>query len=427
MTVSGSGIAPPLRANTRNGTTSGSRVGEDVEDELADVVEDLTPRLDSGDDRREVVVREDHRPRLARHLRSGQAHRDPDVGAAERRRVVDAVARHGDDVALRAQGVGDPELRLGRAAGEHELSLLAEEMVELRLAHPVELLAGDDRCAVGRDAHAPRDLGRRRPVVARDDRDAYPGRVAGRNCVGDLWTRRIEERDESEEAELALGVLALAPAAPHPPAAAAVRPRARGGRSPRSARARRAPRSRHAAVRGTWSSGPPISEQRSRTSSGAPFAWTRERSVGPLVDRGHETQLRVEAIQLPPGVLAAGDVDVDAERSRRLEHPDLGRLAARLPGALGSELGRAARGERAAEESEHRVGLQCRLRVDVGLQVELAERRPDAHRAHAVLGQRPGLVRADDARRPERLDGAQALDERAAARRARRPRRRARA
>jgi hypothetical protein len=83
-------------------------MGEDVEDELADVVEDAPPGLDRGDDRGEVVVGEHHRRRLAGDVCACEPHRDADVGAAERRRVVDAVSRHRDDVALCAQGVGDP-------------------------------------------------------------------------------------------------------------------------------------------------------------------------------------------------------------------------------------------------------------------------------------------------------------------------------
>ena len=41
-------------------------------------------RHDGGDDRGEVVVGEHHRRGLAGDVRSGQAHRDPDVGAAQR-------------------------------------------------------------------------------------------------------------------------------------------------------------------------------------------------------------------------------------------------------------------------------------------------------------------------------------------------------
>ena len=77
-------------------------VGEDVDDELADVVVDPPPGRDGGDDRREVVVGQDHRRRLAGHFRAGFPHRDADVGAAKRRRVIDAVAGHRDDVVLGA-------------------------------------------------------------------------------------------------------------------------------------------------------------------------------------------------------------------------------------------------------------------------------------------------------------------------------------
>ena len=96
----------------------GRRVGEDVEDELADVVVDAAAGLDRRDDGREVVVGEHHRRRLARDVRSGDAHRDADVRASERGRVVDAVPGHRDDVALRAERVGDAQLRLRRGARE---------------------------------------------------------------------------------------------------------------------------------------------------------------------------------------------------------------------------------------------------------------------------------------------------------------------
>jgi hypothetical protein len=120
-------------------------VGEDVEEELADVGVDPPARLDRGDDRREVVVDEDHRRRLAGDVGPRATHRDADVGRAQRRRVVDAVAGHRDDVALLLQGVGDPQLRLGRAAGEDQLPPPVQEDAEILVAHPRELLAADRR------------------------------------------------------------------------------------------------------------------------------------------------------------------------------------------------------------------------------------------------------------------------------------------
>ena len=87
-TVSGSGIAPPESAKTRNGHDLGRRVGEDVEDELADVVVDPPARLDRGDDRGEVVVGEHHRRRLARDVgaRTGPSRRRCRPAAAPARR-----------------------------------------------------------------------------------------------------------------------------------------------------------------------------------------------------------------------------------------------------------------------------------------------------------------------------------------------------
>ena len=109
----------------------GGGVGEDVEDELADVRVDAAALLDGADDAREVVVGEDHRGALARDVGARAAHGDADVGPPQRRRVVDAVAGHRHHVALGAQGVGDPQLRLRRGAGEDELLALAQQPVEV--------------------------------------------------------------------------------------------------------------------------------------------------------------------------------------------------------------------------------------------------------------------------------------------------------
>ena len=47
------------------------------------------------------------------------AHRDPDVGLLQRGRVVDAVAGHGDDLALAAEHVHQADLVLRGDAGDH--------------------------------------------------------------------------------------------------------------------------------------------------------------------------------------------------------------------------------------------------------------------------------------------------------------------
>src|SRR6266700_1311810 len=95
MTVSGSGIAPPASAKTRNGKTSGTASGEYVADELADVVVDSPSRLDGGRDRGKVVVGKHHGGGLPRHVGARAPHRHPDVGPAQRRSVVHTVTGHG--------------------------------------------------------------------------------------------------------------------------------------------------------------------------------------------------------------------------------------------------------------------------------------------------------------------------------------------
>src|SRR3954470_7848615 len=69
-------------------------------DVLDEVVVQAAAELDGPDDRGEVVVGDDHRRGFLGDLRAGDPHRDADVGALERGRVVDAVAGHADDVTL---------------------------------------------------------------------------------------------------------------------------------------------------------------------------------------------------------------------------------------------------------------------------------------------------------------------------------------
>eukprot|EP00955_Chlamydomonas_euryale_P043814 352726-Chlamydomonas_euryale.AAC.2 len=86
-------IAPPDGEALR-------KVDRQIENEqLAQVVPHAAALTNSNDDRREVVVGQHHLGRLLGHLRAGDTHGHAAVGRLERRRVVHAVARHGDNVA----------------------------------------------------------------------------------------------------------------------------------------------------------------------------------------------------------------------------------------------------------------------------------------------------------------------------------------
>lgn len=86
--VSGSGTAP--WSGRRPGAGRPQGVGEDVQEELADAAMDPAPRLGGGHDGGEVVVGEYHGGGFPRHVGAGAAHGDPDVGAAQRGRIVTA-------------------------------------------------------------------------------------------------------------------------------------------------------------------------------------------------------------------------------------------------------------------------------------------------------------------------------------------------
>lgn len=139
-----------LNRNERlgNAECSGEEDGDDladvgrdeVADELLHVVVDGASLLNSGDNRGEVVVSEYHLRRRFGH-RSARTHSDTDLGLLQRRRVVDTVACHGSNLAVRLQ-ILDDLLLVCRLDTSEESSALA--CLRLRLRRQiVELAAGE--------------------------------------------------------------------------------------------------------------------------------------------------------------------------------------------------------------------------------------------------------------------------------------------
>ena len=95
----------------------GDVVGQVVGEEPADVGERGPALLDGRDDRGEVVVEQHEVGGLPGDVGAADAHGHADVGLAQRRPVVDAVAGHRDDVTAGAQRLGDPQLVLRRRPG----------------------------------------------------------------------------------------------------------------------------------------------------------------------------------------------------------------------------------------------------------------------------------------------------------------------
>ena len=132
--------------------------------------------------------------------------------------------------------------------------------------------------------------------------------------------------------------------------------------------------------------------------------------------------------QRPSGDSSTVDISLSAgskcEAPRRLERS---RVSSRTssPSAAAARssaisVGSPARRRRPSPSSALLHALaRARDRADDGCDSSLASAgagrcRPDTRDVHPVLRQRPGLVGADDVRGPQRLDRAQALDERAA-------------
>ena len=90
-------------------------------------------------DGRESVVEQDHRGCLARHVGSAHAHGDADIGLPQRRRIVDAVAGHGDDFAGGLVGAHQLEF-LGGAHPREDADL--EQLAGLAFDEPARPCAG---------------------------------------------------------------------------------------------------------------------------------------------------------------------------------------------------------------------------------------------------------------------------------------------
>ena len=171
--------------------------GQQELDGVFDVGVDISSVGDRLDDGGKVVVGQDHRGRILGNLGAGDAHCDADVRLLERRRVVDAVAGHRDDLALLLPCVDDADLMLRRYAGVDRDVL--QLFVQLLVVHLVELDAADGDVALLEDADLLGDGGRGDLVVAGN----HHGADAAAFGVGDrllgFLTRRVDHRDQAHK------------------------------------------------------------------------------------------------------------------------------------------------------------------------------------------------------------------------------------
>ena len=95
----------------------GDVIGDREGRERAARHQQLLADLDDLDELGRIGIEIDHVAGLARGLRA-RLHGDADIGLGERRRVIGAVAAHGDEAALALLGADIGELVLGRRLGD---------------------------------------------------------------------------------------------------------------------------------------------------------------------------------------------------------------------------------------------------------------------------------------------------------------------
>ena len=166
------------------------------DDHLADIVIDRATFLHGGDDRGEIVVEQHHLRCLLGGLRALAAHRDANIGLFQRRRVIDPVTGHRDDIAIGLQGAHDAELvlRTGARKNADVLGQLAQPVVR----HPVELRPGDHLRVIGQ-GKLPCDGGGGVGMIAGNHLHRNPGRPAIGNRRDRFVARRVDEPDDAQK------------------------------------------------------------------------------------------------------------------------------------------------------------------------------------------------------------------------------------
>src|SRR5699024_2364816 len=158
-------------------------------------------RLDDGG---EVVVGQDHGGRVLGHLGAGDAHGYADVGLLQGGGVVDAVAGHGDNLALALPGVDDADLMLRGHPGVDRDVL--QPLVQIGVAHLVKLHAGEGLVPLQEDAQLPGDGGGGDLVVAGDHDGADAALLGVGHGLDGLGPGRVDHGNEADEGEVVLVV-----------------------------------------------------------------------------------------------------------------------------------------------------------------------------------------------------------------------------
>ncbi len=159
--------------------------------------------VDGMNDGREVVLKQHKCCSFARHVGAVLAHRDADVRCLQRRRIVDAVARHGYHFAAVLQGLHQGQLLLWPHARENIDR--RQSMRQRGGVHFGQFVTGNDLAAA--DACLCCDGARCAGMIASNHDHADTGLLALRNRLWDLVAQRVGQPDQADpfEREVVLG------------------------------------------------------------------------------------------------------------------------------------------------------------------------------------------------------------------------------
>ena len=376
---------------------------QEIGDEPANVAENDAAFANRLDDGREGIVEQDHRRGLPRDVGAAQAHRHADVGLPQRRRVVDAVAGHRDDVAGSLVGFDKREFLRRAYAGEDG------DPAQSGGARPDDLggqLAVNDPAGVFKQPDGTADAARGHRVIAGHHHDADSGAVALVDGVRHVGPRRVLETDQTDQKEAFVGRavglrVRLHRTGEHTQAVVA---EVVGAREPFGTRVAV---ELHVAVVGD------------DAGCGSDHRFRRpldrdEEAVATLVHRRHHLAVGVESMFADSSVSGQQRRPLQVRPQAGAQERDLHRIAAAAV-LCAIQMRVVAEHRDAQQESGLAVigevelpGALARGRLDL----DFTRRRAQATHGHPVLGQGSGLVGQDDRRGAQRLDRGQALDQR---------------
>ncbi len=177
--------------------------GDEIFDELTDVVVDGAAFFDCSHDGGEVVVHQHHGSSFFGHIGAGDTHSHADICLLKCRSIVDAVAGHGHNMASILQCLNDLELLLRRDAGvDRDIAYGCVQLLRRQIAevHPCENVhAPAVHVLLLHDPHLGGDADGGQRLVAGDHGRADTGRFGGEHGLSGLRSGRIDHAHQSHQ------------------------------------------------------------------------------------------------------------------------------------------------------------------------------------------------------------------------------------